>query len=112
MYCKNCGKEVAENAIVCPNCGVQIGNLKTENINNETCTMAIIGFVLSFFISIAGLICSIIAYRKCRDENLNGKGFAIAGIAISATSMALAVFFLILFFSILGVALSSALYYY
>ncbi len=26
MYCKNCGKEVAEGAAVCTNCGVAVGN--------------------------------------------------------------------------------------
>jgi uncharacterized membrane protein YvbJ len=29
-YCKNCGKEVADGAVICPNCGVQISALKGE----------------------------------------------------------------------------------
>lgn len=97
MFCKNCGKEVNDNAVICPNCGVQLAQLKGGKAEDESKSnsMAIIGFVLSFFISIAGLICSIIAYRKCRDEGLNGKGLAIAGIAISVASMVLAFIYII-----------------
>lgn len=30
MFCKNCGKEVSENAFVCPSCGVRV-NAVAEN---------------------------------------------------------------------------------
>lgn len=105
MFCKNCGKEVHDNAVICPNCGVQLAQLKGSKSTQETNTMAIIGFVLSFFISIAGLICSIMAYRKCRDEGLGGKGFAIAGITISAASMAISFIYIIAVSAIMCVAL-------
>lgn len=111
MFCKNCGSEIADNAVVCPNCGVQVGQLKIENTSKEMCVLAIVGFVLAFMCNIAGLICSIIAYRKCRDEGLNGKGFAIAGIAISATSMAIAVIYIIAVIGIIGCAMSMPYYY-
>lgn len=94
MFCKNCGKEVDQNTAVCPHCGIQLAQFNGST-SNEMCQMAIIGFVLSFLISIAGLICSVIAYRKCRDENLKGKGFAIAGIAISTASIVLVVIYII-----------------
>ena len=28
MFCKNCGKEIADNAVVCPFCGVQVAEIK------------------------------------------------------------------------------------
>lgn len=104
MFCKNCGKEVDDQAVICPYCGVQLGKIENGKPANETCTLAIVGFILSFFISIAGLICSIIAYRKCRDENLNGKGFAVAGIVISAVSVAVALIYIIAIVGIIGAA--------
>lgn len=109
MFCKNCGKEIDDKAVVCPYCGVQTG-VQIQH-TEQTNTLAIVGFVLSFFISIAGLICSIIAYRKCRDEHLGGKGFAIAGIAISSVSIAAVVIYLI---AIIGLAacVASAAYVY
>lgn len=91
MFCKNCGKELDDRAVICHNCGIQVGEVKYHKDNNDTFILAIIGFVLSFIVSIAGLICSIIAYKKCRDEGANGKGLAIAGIAISSVLIALAV---------------------
>lgn len=104
MFCKNCGKEVDDQAVICPYCGVQLGKIENGKSANETCTLAIVGFVLSFFISVAGLICSIIAYRKCRDENLNGKGFAIAGIAISTVSVVVWIIYIIVVVGIIGAA--------
>ena len=90
MFCKNCGKEVNDNAVICPNCGVATDNYNksaapVEQKNN----MALIGFILSFFVSIAGLIISIIAYKNAKKPEYNGdgKGFALAGIIISAVSM-------------------------
>ena len=29
-YCKHCGKEILKDAIVCPNCGLQVEELKIE----------------------------------------------------------------------------------
>ncbi len=49
-------------------------------------TVAIVGFVLSFFYPLAGLICSIVGLvksKKCGQY----KGFSIAGIVISAVSL-------------------------
>ncbi len=97
MFCKNCGKEIADNAVVCPFCGVQVAEIK-RNEAGKTCTLAIIGFVLSFLISIAGLICSIIARKKCREENLEGDGLALAGIIISSVSI------IIYFVALIGLA--------
>ena len=54
-----------------------------EKNNNNTNVIAIVGFVLSFFIGIAGLICSIIGLIKSKKLK-NGKGFSIAGIIISS----------------------------
>lgn len=88
MYCRNCGKELDDRAIICPNCGIQVGELKTDNSNNDVYILAVVGFILSFMVNIAGLIVSIIAYRKCRDEGVNGKGLALAGIIISVISLA------------------------
>lgn len=68
----------------------------------KTNTMAIVGFVLSFFIALAGLICSIIGLRQCNATKEGGKGFAIAGIVISAVSMALAFLIYIILIAAIG----------
>lgn len=98
MFCKNCGSQIDDNAVVCPHCGVQVANIKDKKTN----TMSIVGFVLSFLIPIAGLICSIIARKKCREEGLGGDGLALAGIIISAVSMALSLLAIIIYISMIG----------
>lgn len=105
MFCKNCGREISDSTVVCPHCGVQIADFK-KSASKQTCTMAIVGFVLSFLVSVAGLICSIIARKKCREENLEGGGLALAGIIISAVSIGFTIIYLI------GAALSYMSVYY
>jgi len=65
-------------------------------------TLAIIGFVLSFFVSIAGLICSAIALKNEKEHNYSNPyhGFAIAGLIISIVSIGLC----IVIFGIFGCA--------
>jgi len=89
MFCKNCGKEISDNAFVCPHCGVQTGKITSSEDKKNT--IAIVGFVLSFFIAIAGLVCSIIGYKKAKNEGYENGGLALAGIIISAIEIALVV---------------------
>ncbi|MDE6967159.1 MAG: zinc ribbon domain-containing protein [Clostridia bacterium] len=103
MFCKNCGKEIDNNAAVCPYCGV-IANqnaLNSTSNSNNTNTLAIVGFILSFFIAIAGLVCSIIGYKNAPKYNGNGKGLALAGIIISIVEIVIiAIWIIVLIASI------------
>ena len=90
MFCKNCGQELNEQAVICPHCGVATDNYaKTTAVPEQKNTLALVGFILSFFVSLAGLIVSIIAYKNAKKPEFNGDGksFALAGIIISAVSM-------------------------
>ena len=74
---------------------------------------AIAGFVLSFIFPLVGLIVSILGYRKAKEMNGCGKGFAVAGIVISAVSLGsvlLIVPFVIIYFAII-VEVSTSGYY-
>lgn len=71
-------------------------------------TLAIVGFILAFFVPIAGLICSIMGHKKAKREGAANGGLAIAGIVISAVSLATIVlavlyylFIILLMFSII-----------
>ena len=104
MFCKNCGKEVNDEAVVCTNCGVMIKDIpsQTQKSNGEENAIGLVGFILSFFVTIAGLICSIIGYKKARDEGAKYKGLSLAGIIISSVSIGmgvLAILFWIVFFA-------------
>lgn len=106
MYCKNCGKEIDDKAVICPCCGVQVAEVPKENRTN---TLALIGFILAFVVPVAGLICSIIGSRNAADCGGNGKGLATAGIAISIVELALAavivVFYILIIVGVIGAAM-------
>lgn len=101
MFCKHCGKEVERETVVCPYCGVQIQELKTGYNAEKSTPLAIVGFVLAFFIPIAGLICSIIGYNRAKRENAPNGGLALAGIIISIISIILTVLLLFFYFLLL-----------
>ena len=95
MYCKNCGKQIEDKAVICPHCGVATDRyalitqpaVQTSKNNG----FAIAGFVLSFFsyLAILGLVFSCIGlnYSKQPEYNGNGKSLSVAGIAISCVML-------------------------
>ena len=87
MFCKNCGKEIDDRAVVCPNCGVQVGTVAPAE--NKTNVLAIVGFIFAFIMPIVGLICSIIGRNKAPE--CGGNGLATAGIVISVVWMVLVI---------------------
>ena len=46
MYCRNCGKEINENAVICMNCGCVTGNMKPAWQDAPSVGYAILGFFL------------------------------------------------------------------
>jgi hypothetical protein len=115
-YCTHCGKELCDEAVVCTNCGCAAGGPRHGGPcpdDHGPCpdepfhggpngygfprrrpidVMAIVGFVLSFFMPLAGLVVSIIAYNRAKfTDDFNSLGYAKAGIIISAIEIGLAV---------------------
>ncbi len=104
MFCKHCGSQIDDDSVFCPRCGaVQTAPVQVQPVpvqQETTNVLAIVGFVLSFFVTIAGLICSIIGLKRAPQLGGKGRGLAIAGIIISAVSMALAFILLIVLFAL------------
>jgi len=48
----------------------------------RTNTLAIVGFVLSFVVSVAGIVCSHIALSQIKRTGEGGHGLALAGLII------------------------------
>ena len=103
MYCRNCGSQISDEAAICIHCGVPTHN-KTTAPKRESNVMALIGFILSFFVSVAGLVCSIIAYRRCKENpDLEGKGMALAGLIISAMKVGAVIVYLACMLILFGI---------
>ena len=84
MFCKKCGKEIDDQAVVCVNCGVPVDNKKFKSSNDTpshlvgiaSCCFPIVGIVLYFLWkdekpqsaslvckwTIAGLVISVISF--------------------------------------------------
>lgn len=52
-------------------------------MERKTNKMAVVGFILSFFLGLLGLIFSIVALNQIKKTGEEGKDFAIAGLVIS-----------------------------
>lgn len=68
MFCKNCGKEIDDNAYVCPNCGVK-GEKEADNapvVDPDSGNKGGWGF-LSFLFPVVGLILFIV-WRHTRPK--------------------------------------------
>lgn len=114
MYCRNCGKEIDDNAVVCVHCGTTTKNYvpEKETINQpkESNTIAIVGLVFAFLSPLVGLICSIIGYRKAKQQGLEYGGLALAGIIISAVEMVVTIICSIVLYPMLVAIIEELMY--
>ena len=77
MFCKNCGKEIDDKAVICPNCGCSTEKeLEATNSNSDTLKMItkifmIIGCVVTgiYLIPLCWTIPMTLHYFKCVKEN-------------------------------------------
>ena len=77
MFCKNCGKEIDDKAVICPNCGCATENEVTTNKSNSetlkliTKIFMVIGCVVSgiYLIPLCWTIPMTIHYFKSVKEN-------------------------------------------
>ncbi len=59
-------------------------------------TLCIVGFILSFLVAPAGLICSIIAVIQINKSGEKSKGMAIAGIIVSVFNLLIGILLVVL----------------
>jgi uncharacterized membrane protein YvbJ len=95
-YCSHCGKELLDEAVVCPNCGCPVENYQQQNqtYNQQTYQsysgLSIVGLIFSFISPLIGLILSIVANNIAKNEfDQKSAGLAKTGIIISAVLMAI-----------------------
>ncbi|MBQ8310563.1 MAG: zinc ribbon domain-containing protein [Clostridia bacterium] len=107
MYCKKCGKELNDEAVVCVHCGCAIEGKQSVTAQADAPNMGMA--VLGFFIPVVGLILYLI-WKK--DTPLKAKSAGKGALIGFCVSMALSIIYGI----IVGFAVSSALgsysYYY
>ncbi len=76
-------------------------------------TFALLGFIFSFFVSVVGLVLSIIGYRKADTEcRGDGKSLALAGIIISSIELVLEVILVIVLIVLAANGYLDYIYFY
>lgn len=89
MFCKSCGKEINDQAVVCPYCGVQTGSVqiipKQPNYSNQQpntqndADVTNVGLViLGIIVPIVGIILG--AVNISNGKKRSGKAYLLAGI--------------------------------
>lgn len=98
-FCRNCGAEIHDQAVICPQCGVQQKTATTVNDNGS------IGWaLLGCCIPLAGLILFLI-WKDTQPNNAKKAGMG-ALVSVIAT-----VVFYVIFFVIAAVAGTNGYYY-
>ncbi|MDE6397983.1 MAG: zinc ribbon domain-containing protein [Clostridiales bacterium] len=124
MFCRYCGKKIDENLRYCPFCGAEQAsesvrtpdpfdtaeNKPAPSKPEEGNTLAVAGFVLAFFVPIAGLICSWLGYKNSREKGLPYGGLAKAGFIVSIVYLAIYALSIIIGIVITVIALNSGPY--
>ena len=79
MYCKNCGKEIDDLAVVCPNCGVATDNNQPASDDTGSIGWGLLGCC----IPIVGLILFLV-WRDTKPKNSKAAGIgALVSVFVS-----------------------------
>lgn len=90
IKCSECGKEVSDKAISCPNCGnpinlnsnsdVVVNNKKGKKVRKKDSTLSIWAFVLSLFayLSVIGFILALV--DLCQNDKEKSHGCSVVAI--------------------------------
>ena len=114
-YCTQCGNELKDGDNFCRECGKSVSSDAFSNNNvvvappkNTAATLAVIGFILSFFgfelvISIISTVLCVISINRSDGSKESLKGLAIAGIVINVLKL----IFILLIIIVVAVGFSS-----
>ncbi len=79
MFCRKCGKELLDEAVVCPGCGCETGISNTSK-QDEATALGICAIIFSILGGWVGLVLSIVGYSS---KNQKDKLLSTIGLYIS-----------------------------
>lgn len=114
MFCKNCGTNLDDRAVMCPHCGVPTDNMlppappappKTNSLCIAGFVTAIVGLCGGNFLillpGIAGAVLCIVGLVQAKKEK-SYIGLAVGGLAVSAVSLAFWIYVWVIAFQMLA----------
>ena len=91
MFCAKCGKEIHDEAVICPHCGCGVSNRSVAAPKVETPTLSLIAIIFAFLAPLVGLILGIIGLNVYKDETFRQKS---KGAIFISLGMFIAYFFI------------------
>lgn len=92
-YCKTCGAELLDEAVICPKCGSSVVDgpvtLKKNSMAIAGFVLGIVAMIFNFYAipAVIGLVLSIVGLIQVYKSGYNHKKLAIAGIVLSAIAL-------------------------
>lgn len=100
-FCSHCGKEIMDEAVICPSCGCPISGLElNKSETNESASVGLV--ILSILIPIVGIILSI-AYWNSKPKA--ARTYLTVGLIVIGAGLALYLFYVIVVLGIVGAIL-------
>ena len=84
MFCSHCGKQVSNEAYVCPNCGCLVGGRAAVEEVKYKNGIAVAGFICAFIMPLLGWIFGGIGLSRAKKRNGKGGGLSAAALTIAS----------------------------
>ncbi len=91
MYCGKCGKEIHDEAVICPHCGCGVSNRSVAAPKVETSALSLTAIIFAFLAPLVGLILGIVGMNVYKNETFKQK---CKGAILISLGMAIAYFFI------------------
>ena len=98
MYCKNCGQEIDDEAVICPSCGTEQRAPKTKAEENKI--FGILGIVFAFLEQMVGLAFSIVGI--CIYKDPKNRRLAFIGLWLNIAMIVLGLIVSVVIFVVFG----------
>jgi len=86
MYCKNCGKEIDKNAVICVHCGISTNNQVIQTTSSQDGDLGCLLGGVCFLAPIVGLILYLVwnpaMPKKAKSAGMNALISTILGVVI------------------------------
>lgn len=107
MFCKKCGKEIDDSAVICPNCGCATDNYAERKVVKKEKGSGLVGWsiaslVLSFIAPLFGLVMGM-GFKPIAIKDNNWKAAKLCIAAICLSVLSLGVLFYVMYFKVINI---------
>lgn len=104
MFCKKCGKEIDDSAVICPNCGCATDNYAERKVvkkekGSGLVVWSIVSLVLAFVAPLFGLVMGM-GFKPIAIKENNWKAAKLCIAAICLSVLTLGVLFYVMYFEL------------